>query len=140
MGILTGLTVGYILYKGSYKLNLHLFFKVSCWIILLIAAGLAAGAAHEFEEYIYMINGSEQESTAVLWDVSSCCSQKTNGFFQILNALVGWRSVATVATVSVYFSYWLIVGMIAIVLHYQAREITTVDDSNEVQTMVQVEF
>jgi hypothetical protein len=57
-----------------------------------------------------------------------------------MNALVGWRSVATVATVSVYFSYWLIVGMIAIVLHYQSREIPTVDDSNEVQTMVEVEL
>lgn len=105
IGLFTGLVVGYALYKGSYKLNLHLFFKISCWIILLIAAGLAAGAAHEFEEYIYEQRAVENdesapESTPVLWDVSDCCSQKANGFFQIMNALVGWRSVATVRTLS----------------------------------------
>ena len=69
----------------------------------MIAAGLSAMAAHEFEEYHFeqlaktAPEGTElPESTRVLWDVSACCSQKTNGFFQILNALVGWSSVATV--------------------------------------------
>lgn len=49
------------------------------------------------------------ESTPVLWDVSACCSENTNPFFQIMNALVGWQAVATVATVSTYFGYWALV-------------------------------
>ena len=77
-------------------MNLGLFFKISFWIILFIAAGLAARAAHEIEEYVFETASSGEESTRVLWDVSGCCSQKTNGFFQIMNALVGWRSIATV--------------------------------------------
>jgi uncharacterized protein with von Willebrand factor type A (vWA) domain len=69
----------------------------------VIAAGLSAMVAHEFEEYHFeqlsksAPEGTEvPETTPVLWDVSGCCSEKTNGFFQIMNALVGWRSVATV--------------------------------------------
>ena len=86
-------------------MNLGLFFKISFWIILFIAAGLAARAAHEIEEYVFetVFSGDESiESTRVLWDVSECCSQKTNGFFQIMNALVGWRSIATVTFFKFY--------------------------------------
>jgi hypothetical protein len=49
------------------------------------------------------------EETQVLWDWCSCCSQKTNGFFAIMYALVGWRCKGTIATVSTYFGYWLFV-------------------------------
>lgn len=45
----------------------------------------------------------------VLWDTSSCCSEATNPFFQVLNSLIGWQSVATVATVCTYFGYWALV-------------------------------
>ena len=103
LGLAAGLLVGWLLYRGTAKLNLNLFFSISCAILLIIAAGLAASAAHEFEEYYFIKvaesapEGSEiPESTPVLWDLSACCSQKTNYFFQVMNALVGWRSVATV--------------------------------------------
>ena len=104
LGLAAGLLVGWLLYRGSASLNLNLFFSISCGILLVIAAGLCAGAAHEFEEYHYahvvapMYPEGEEapESTPVLWDLSECCSQKTHWFFQILNALVGWRAIATV--------------------------------------------
>jgi high-affinity iron transporter len=104
LGLASGLLVGWALYRGSAKLNLNLFFSISCGILLVIAAGLCAGAAHEFEEYhfehvvapMYPEGEEAPESTPVLWDLSECCSQKTHWFFQILNALVGWRAVATV--------------------------------------------
>ncbi|KAJ1554686.1 hypothetical protein HK096_002383 [Nowakowskiella sp. JEL0078] len=50
-----------------------------------------------------------QESTYVLWDASGCCSEDTNPFFQILNALLGWRAVATLAEVCTYFGYWILI-------------------------------
>jgi len=117
VGLLLGLLVGWLLYKGSSNINLHWFFVVSSVFIFLIAAGMTAGFAHEFEEYYYEKiadpNAEEiVESTTILWDISACCSQKTNGFFQILNGLVGWRSVGTVATVTCYFTYWAVVLII----------------------------
>lgn len=61
------------------------------------------------------------ESTTVLWDVSACCSEESNPFFQVLNALVGWRSVGTVATVTTYFVYWAVVLGVWFLLWYIPR-------------------
>lgn len=50
-------------------------------------------------------------STPLLWDVSSCCSETSNGFFQILSALTGWRARPTVLTTCIYFGYWVLVAL-----------------------------
>lgn len=48
------------------------------------------------------------ETSYVLWDLSDCCSEENNAFFQVLSALVGWQSVATAATFTTYFVYWIV--------------------------------
>jgi hypothetical protein len=60
-------------------------------------------------------------STPVLWDVSACCSEANNIFFQIMNTLFGWRAVATVATTVAYFGYWLIVICAYLLRRYLKR-------------------
>ncbi|TPX47931.1 hypothetical protein SeLEV6574_g02341 [Synchytrium endobioticum] len=74
-------------------------------------------------------------STPLLWDVSSCCSETNNGFFQILNALTGWRARPTVLTTCVYFGYWMLVGLGFVVRrmqHYRKmRRHRDEDDSEE---------
>lgn len=110
VGIIVGTIIGLIVYFGAGKFRLDIFLKVSAAFLFVIAAGLAAGAAHEFEEDYYYRNPQYgMEETTVLWDFCDCCSQKTNAFFAIMYALVGWRCKATIATVATYFGYWLVV-------------------------------
>lgn len=54
------------------------------------------------------------ESSAILWDASDCCDENTNGFFQILHTLTGWKSRPTVVTTVVYFLYWFCVLLLVI--------------------------
>lgn len=50
LGLLTALIVAFILFRSSVKLNLKTFFTVTGALVILIAAGMLAGAIHEFEE------------------------------------------------------------------------------------------
>ncbi|TPX35996.1 hypothetical protein SmJEL517_g01854 [Synchytrium microbalum] len=50
-------------------------------------------------------------STPLLWDVSGCCNENSNGFFQVLSSLTGWRARPTALTTGVYFGYWVIVAL-----------------------------
>ncbi|KAJ3086641.1 high-affinity iron permease [Quaeritorhiza haematococci] len=144
LGIALGILVGYLLYRGSHVLNLRLFFLISSAILFVLAAGLAANAAHEFEEYHYekVINAGipeeelegRPESTPIVWDASGCCSEKKNGFFQILNTLVGWRAKPTVATTVTYFLYWAFVaitwGVLIVLGKKKARETSLSDGTS----------
>lgn len=50
LGIAVGLGLGFFIYKTAAKFRLNLFLVISAVCLFFIAAGLAAGAAHEFEE------------------------------------------------------------------------------------------
>lgn len=127
LGSLLASVFGFLLYRGGGLLKLHVFFKASCAFLLIIAAGLSAYAAHELEEYVYMVIDNGLEETPVLWDISDCCSHKTVPFFQIANLLVGYRSKATVATVTTYISYWIITGSVIL---FKAKKSTETKGSS----------
>jgi high-affinity iron transporter len=50
LGILVAIAVGYGIYRGGVRLNLARFFRVTGAILVLIAAGLLATAAHTAHE------------------------------------------------------------------------------------------
>ncbi len=50
IGIITALILGYIIYKGTSKFNLKLFFTFTSYFLIMIAAGLLAHGIHEFQE------------------------------------------------------------------------------------------
>lgn len=123
VGIIIGVGVGVGLYYGAGRFRLDLFLKFSAAFLFVIAAGLAAGAAHEFEEYYFAVRPElGLKETTVLWDVCACCSHKENAFFSIAYALVGWRCVGTVATVTTYFTFWAVVLLGYVLMRwYKAR-------------------
>lgn len=89
-------------------------------LLFLIAAGLFAGAVHELEEYTH--------NEAIIWQLH-CCHYKTNGFWKILNAIVGWREEATVGTLVSYIMYWVFIAGAYVLLRWKwsrdaAREAT----------------
>jgi high-affinity iron transporter len=107
VGALCGVLAGYLLYKGGSHVGFKWFLSFSTVLLFLIAAGLFAGAVHEFEEYT--------ESEAIIWELH-CCHHDKDGIWKILNAIVGWRDEATVGTLVAYIVYWVFVLATFIVL------------------------
>jgi len=50
LGLSIAVAIGYSIYKGTSKLNLGTFFKVTGLLLILFAAGLLAHGIHEFQE------------------------------------------------------------------------------------------
>ena len=83
-GVVAGIMVGLLLYLGLLRIPVRHFFSVASWLILLLAAGLAAQAA-AFLNQVGLLpalgNG--------LWNTSNVLSQ-TSLLGQLLHILVGY--------------------------------------------------
>ncbi|KAI1315538.1 high-affinity iron permease [Mortierella claussenii] len=118
VGAICGLLIGYILYRGGNKMNLHKFFTASTCLLLLLAAGLVAKGVASFESYVWAKATNAQSDDGGTFDprynvwALSCCDPKNNnaGFAQLMNALVGWSNIGTIGSVVLYIAYWLVVA------------------------------
>ncbi|WP_181944730.1 FTR1 family protein, partial [Klebsiella pneumoniae] len=50
LGLATAIVLGFLIYWGGIRMNLGVFFKWTSLFILLVAAGLTAGAIRAFHE------------------------------------------------------------------------------------------
>lgn len=50
LGILIAIVVGVLVYKGSLKINLQIFFKITAIFLIFVAAGLLSYGIHELQE------------------------------------------------------------------------------------------
>jgi high-affinity iron transporter len=102
-GLLAGAALGWALYKGLLNLSTRHLFSVTSWMILLLAAGLAAQGAK------YLIQAGLAPSFGpALWDTSWLLSEQSIAG-QLLHTLIGYTArpaglqiifyVATVAVI-----------------------------------------
>jgi hypothetical protein len=68
LGVLVGLIVGWFIYRSAATFPLNKFLLISAVFLLFIAAGLAAGAAREFEEYALL---KQNEYRMAEWDANT---------------------------------------------------------------------
>ncbi|KAF9303498.1 high-affinity iron permease [Mortierella antarctica] len=116
-GLLCGLLVGYILYRGGNRIGLHNFFVASTCLLLLIAAGLVAKAVASFEAYTWgkltnaqSDDGGTYDPRVNVWALTCCDPKNVNsGGWAIFNALFGWMNIASIGTIVSYILYWFIV-------------------------------
>ncbi|KAF9107172.1 high-affinity iron permease, partial [Mortierella sp. AM989] len=127
VGVICGLLIGYILYRGGNRMNLHKFFTASTCLLLLLAAGLVAKGVAAFESYAWnkATNARSDDSGSYdprinVWALN-CCDPKANdqGFAQLMNALFGWSNVASIGSVVCYIVYWLVV--IVVLIHMKLK-------------------
>ncbi|MCC6608678.1 MAG: FTR1 family protein [Burkholderiales bacterium] len=86
LGVAAGVALGFLLYRGLLRIPLRHFFRVTGWIVLLLAAGLAANAAG-------YLGAAELIPTLApqAWDTSGILSQDgTLG--QLLHILIGYTA------------------------------------------------
>jgi high-affinity iron transporter len=85
LGIACGVLLGWALYRGLVRVPLRRFFTVTGWIILLLAAGLAASAA----DYLNQA-GVLPALVGQVWDSSWLLSQESL-VGQTLHVLIGYQ-------------------------------------------------
>lgn len=106
-GVALAIATGYLIYKGSRRIDLRSFFKATGVLILLFAAGLLAKGLHEFQEV--GVFGSVNES---VWNVRSIgwLNPSASRFADFLKGLFGWHPAPSLEMVLVYFAYLVPVG------------------------------
>jgi len=104
LGLGAAIILGYLLYRGTYRLNLRAFFNVTSVLLLLFAAGLLAHGIHEFHEA-----GVIPPIVESLWDTNAIVDEaSTLGGF--LKALWGYNGNPSLVEVLAYAGYLLLVG------------------------------
>ncbi len=99
LGLATAVVLGFLLYWGGIRLNLGVFFKWTSLFILLVAAGLAAGAIRAFHEA-----GLWNHFQDVAFDLSNVLSTHSlTG--TLLEGIFGYQEAPSVSEVAVYFIY-----------------------------------
>ncbi|MGL4720452.1 MAG: FTR1 family iron permease, partial [Kluyvera intermedia] len=99
LGLATAIVLGFLLYWGGIRLNLGVFFRWTSLFILLVAAGLAAGAIRAFHEA-----GLWNAFQDVAFDLSGTLT--THSLFgTLLEGIFGYQEAPSVSEVAVYFLY-----------------------------------
>lgn len=105
-GVALSVVLGVALFKGGIRLDLRRFFRFTGVFILLVAAGLAAGALRKFHE-AGIWNGLQ----GVVVDLSDILP--TDGpLGSVLSGLLGYQAVPVLGEVIVYVAF-LAVSLIA---------------------------
>ncbi|TGJ87264.1 hypothetical protein E0Z10_g1547 [Xylaria hypoxylon] len=131
IGLLVGILVGYILYRGGTTSRLQYFLVASTCLLYLVGAGLFSRAVWYFEaqQWNNVVGGDAAELGSgpgsydidkSVWHVN-CCSPEFNGGagWGIFNAIFGWTNSATYGSVIAYNFYWIAIVIALGVMRYR---------------------
>jgi high-affinity iron transporter len=104
LGLTLAVILGALLYRGGIRMNLRAFFRVTGWILIVVAAGLFAFSLHELQEAGWL---PFLETHA--FDLSSSLPDDAGGG-AILRGLVGYNADPTWLEVVGWLAYLIVVG------------------------------
>ena len=99
LGVLTAVLLGYAIYRGGLKINLQKFFKITGVLLVLVAAGLLAGAVHTGHEAGW-VNVLQERALDLTWMVKPGSVQSA-----LITGMFGIQPEPTVAEVFVWLAY-----------------------------------
>lgn len=107
IGLAAAAGIGYLVYRGSRRVNLRVFFRATGILIILFAAGLIAKGVHEFQE-VGVLGGEE----AYAWNVDhiSALDPESSTVAEFLQGMFGWSPHASVLMLLGYLAYLLPIG------------------------------
>jgi high-affinity iron transporter len=113
LGILVAAGLGYGIYKGGVRINLSRFFRFTGFILVLVAAGLAASAAHAAAEAGVLTVG-QANALNLTWLIAPGTVRAS-----LITGMLGLQPTPTVIEVSLWVVYAVV--MSAYVLWPQGR-------------------
>jgi len=99
LGVAVAIGLGYAIYRGGVRLNLSRFFRVTGFVLVLVAAGLLSTAVHGFAE-AGVISVGQQTAFSMSWLVGPGSVRES-----LITGMLGLRAAPTVAEVFVYLAY-----------------------------------
>lgn len=105
LGVAVAIVLGYALYRGGVRINLARFFRVTGFVLVLVAAGLIATAVHEFAEagVVTALQRPALDLSALVAPGSVRAA--------LLTGMLGFQPVPTVAEVAVWLLYAAPMGL-----------------------------
>ena len=103
LGLVGGIAIGALMYTGFLRIPTSLLFRVTGWLILLLAAGMAATAAG------YLSQAGLLPAYRPLWNTSDFLSEHSLAG-QLLHILVGYQARPTAIQLGFYFATLLSIG------------------------------
>ncbi len=109
LGLAAAVVVGYVIFVGSRRIDLRLFFRVTGILLIFIAAGLLSRAVHELVEI-----GVVTVGTQPAYDLTAILPHRA-GIGMFLRAVFGYSAQPEVLTLAVW------IGYVAVVLWFFLR-------------------
>jgi high-affinity iron transporter len=105
LGLTAAIAIGLGLYRGGVRINLARFFRVTGLVLVFVAAGLLATAAHTAHEAGW-INGLQGQAIDLTWLV-----QPGTVTGSLLTGMLGLQPQPTTIEVTVYLAYAVPMGL-----------------------------
>jgi high-affinity iron transporter len=116
-GLLAGLLIGYLIYRGGNVLSIQIFLIASTSVLYLIAAGMFSKAVWSLQFHVFANKvGSDvaeegdgpgsYDIRETVWHVN-CCNPEIDNGWDVFQALLGWQNTATYGSVISYNMYWI---------------------------------
>lgn len=105
LGIAAAIGLGYALYRGGVKINLARFFRVTGFVLVLVAAGLLATAVHEFAE-AGIVTALQERAVDLSWLVRTGTVTGS-----LLTGMLGFQPVPTLAEAVVWLAFAVPMGL-----------------------------
>ena len=99
LGVVVAALIGWGIYSGGVRINLARFFRLTGIVLVLVAAGLLAGAMHTAHEAGWLNVGQEQALDLSWLVVPGTWSAS------LLTGMLGWQPQPTVIEVGVYVAF-----------------------------------
>jgi high-affinity iron transporter len=99
LGVALAIAIGYGIYRGGVRLNLQRFFKFTAFVLVLVAAGLLASAAHTAHEAGWL-NELQGQALDLSWLIVPGSVTSS-----LLTGMLGLQPQPTVAEATLYLLY-----------------------------------
>jgi high-affinity iron transporter len=99
LGVMVAVALGYGIYRGGVRINLSRFFRVTGFVLVLVAAGLLSTALHEFAE-AGVVSVGQATALDLSWLVKPGSVRAS-----LLTGMLGLQPTPTVVEVAVWLMY-----------------------------------
>jgi high-affinity iron transporter len=99
IGLVIAFAIGYVLYRGTTRLNLRVFFNITSIVLIVFAAGMVSHGLHEFIEA-----GIVPGLITPLWNTGAVLSDES-GAGRLLASLFGYSSDPSLIEVLGWVAY-----------------------------------